>query len=59
MTPYELDRALEKHRRRMQDANGEGGLKIVTVLIAISESLEAILQHLSDVESDLNLARKD
>jgi len=55
VTPYELERTKE----RLEDATqmAQASNTPMTLLVAISKAMSEILQHLSDVEGDLNIER--
>ena len=57
MTPYELERAKE----RLNDATRMAmkSNTTMTLLKATSEAMQTILQHLADVEGDLNIERRN
>lgn len=56
-SPYELERARDRLSQRMMEAKGPSGLKIAEALLAVSDAMHTILQHLADVEVDRNIER--
>jgi hypothetical protein len=53
MTPYQLDRAREKHSEAMRSAFIKDA-PVGQMLLIISETLETILKHLSDQATGRN-----
>lgn len=55
MTPSDLERTREKHGEIMRTAFVQ--VDVASMLFTISQTLDAILQHMADVEGELNLER--